>query len=402
METRGTMDETENRLMKASETVMRIMIAGGGTGGHVYPGIAIYEALRRRRGDVDVLFVGARGGVEARIFDELGLPNVLIAGRGIRGTSFLSKVTSPFVFAWALGRAMKEVLVFRPQIVIGTGGYASVAVMTASLICGRKRVIQEQNSVPGMANRLLSRFAHLILLSYTESLPFFGNKSRCAVVGNPLRIPRDVDRSEALRFLDLDGDLPVVLIFGGSRGAQAINLSAVDAIRRILASRRVQFVLLTGERDFERIRRELEGVADMVRVLPFLHEIHYAYRVADMAISRAGASAVFELAAFGIPTVFVPYPYAADDHQTKNVGPLEQLEAAVVIENDRLCGEVLETIILSLLGDDTRRREMASRMKGWSDANADQLAAEKILDLSAANRLTIRTLWTLECRMEAW
>ncbi len=365
---------------------MRVMIAGGGTGGHVYPGIAIYNALRRASGDVEVLFVGSKAGVESRIFDDLGLPNILLSGRGVRGTSFLSKITSPFLLVAGVVAGIRAISSFNPDVVIGTGGYASVATVVAAVLCRRRRVLQEQNSVPGMSNRVLSKFAHLMLLSYEESRAFIGSKVRCAVVGNPLRVKPGVDREAARRFFDLRADLPTVLVFGGSRGAHAINTAACSAVRRILEGREVQFVLLTGEGDFQTVSSALADCGPYVRVYPFLNEIQHAYALASIAVSRAGASAVFELAAFGVPSVFIPYPYAADDHQRRNVAALERQGAAVLLDNKNVDGEKLEAIILSLLDDGDRRARMSSRLREWSKVDADDAAARQIRDVIASKQ----------------
>jgi len=328
---------------------MRVMIAGGGTGGHVYPGIAMYNALRRASEGVEALFVGAKAGVEHRIFSDLGLPHVLLPGRGIRGTSLVNKLVSPFVFLVGILRGIREVLAFGPDVVVGTGGYASVAVVAAAVICRRPRVLQEQNSVPGMANRVLSRFADLVLLSYEESRVFLGRGVPAVVVGNPIRVVQRPDRRAGLEFLGLDPAKPTVLVCGGSRGARTINQAAKDAIPVVAESRNAQFVFLTGESDFETVKADLGRFGPRVRVLPFLQEMHHAYSVADVAVSRSGASAVFELAAFGVPTVFVPYPYAADDHQKKNVARLAEMRAAVVVENSVLDGARLAAILEGLL-----------------------------------------------------
>ncbi|MDH3214738.1 MAG: undecaprenyldiphospho-muramoylpentapeptide beta-N-acetylglucosaminyltransferase [Candidatus Krumholzibacteria bacterium] len=360
---------------------MRVMIAGGGTGGHVYPGIAIYEAFKRCGHGVDVLFVGAKSGVEGQILDDLQLPHVLLAGSGVRGASVISKLTSPFVFLASIVRGIREIISFKPDVVIGTGGYASVAVVVASVVCGKKRVLQEQNSVPGLANRLLSRFAHLVLLSYQESRAYFGNSVPCAVVGNPLRFKPDKDRDTALKFLDLKDNVHTVLVFGGSRGAHTINKAACSAVARILAKREVQFVFLTGAQDYDRVRNQMKEYGPYVRVYPFLEQMQHAYAVSDIAVSRAGASAVFELASFGIPSIFVPYPYAADDHQKRNISELVERKAAIVIDNDKVDGEALEKLIVSLLDDSTGRREISERMRGWSKTDADVLASSKIAEL---------------------
>lgn len=359
---------------------MRVMIAGGGTGGHVYPGIAIYNALRRLT-EVDVLFVGAKTGVERQIFENLGLPYVLVMGRGVRGASLAAKLGSPILFLIGVLRGVREIATFDPDVVIGTGGYASVATVAAAVVCRRRRVLQEQNSVPGAANRLLSRFADLVLLSYAESRRFFGSGIRCTVVGNPLRVKPDGNRDAAFEFFGLNSEIQTVLVVGGSRGARAINDAARSAIRRILSNRTVQFVFLTGAGDCERIKDDLQEFANYVRVLPFLERIDHAYNVADVAVSRAGASAVFELAAYGIPSIFVPYPYAADDHQNRNVSELGDSGAAVVVDNASVDGEALEKLILSLLDDEPRRREMSRLLRSWAPVDADNEAAARISEL---------------------
>lgn len=367
---------------------LRVMIAGGGTGGHAYPGIALYRALKRRVDDVSVMFVGAKSGVERGIFEGLGLPHVLLPGRGVRGTSWLSRLTSPFVFAAATLGGVREILRFKPDLVIGTGGYASVAVVMGAVLCGQRRVLQEQNSVPGMTNRILSRFAHLMLLSYAGSRKYFRESLHCEVVGNPLRIDITPDRQTAVEFFGLDGTLPTVLIFGGSRGARSINDAARAAAANIVERRDVQFVFLAGERDYERVKSGLGGRERLVRVYPFLEEIQHAYSVADVAVSRAGASSVFELAAFGVPTIFVPYPYAADDHQYENVQELAAAGAVEVVGDSAMNGELLQAVIESLLDDEQKRRAMSSGSKTWARTDAADRGAEEILKLASRSELT--------------
>ena len=383
----------------SAKQALRVMIAGGGTGGHVYPGIAIYRAMKRVGGDVQVLFVGAKAGVEARIFEELGLDHILLSGRGVRKTGLAAQMTSPFLLGAGIARGIREIQAFKPDVVIGTGGYASVAIVAAAVLCRRRRVLQEQNSVPGMANRVLSRFADLVLLSYDESRSFFSRSTPCAVVGNPLRVEPRAKPDEAYEYFQFKPTLQTVLVFGGSRGARAINNAAMAAIKSILARREVQFVVLTGENDFETVSTKLERHSAYVRVYPFLEAIGHAYSIADIAVSRAGASAVFELAAFGIPSIFVPYPHAADDHQRKNVTSLEKRAAAVIVDNDRLDGDTLDTMILTLLDDGPRRREMSQRLLEWSPKDADVAAARKILSVVDGGqlRLHVANRIPLEC-----
>ncbi|MBI4720406.1 MAG: undecaprenyldiphospho-muramoylpentapeptide beta-N-acetylglucosaminyltransferase [Chitinivibrionia bacterium] len=366
---------------------MRVMIAGGGTGGHVFPGIAIFEALRRLHGDLAVLFVGARGGVEKKIFSDAGLPHVLLPGRGLRGASAAGRLKTMVLFAAALARAIKEIRAFKPDVVIGTGGYASAAAVIAAVACRRVRVVQEQNSVPGMVNRWLARAAHLVLLSYEESRPFIPSRVTCAVVGNPLRIsPGGAGgRDAGLRFLGLRKDLPTVLIIGGSGGARSLNMHGMEAAKRILARRMTQFVIIAGDRDYRGVLAQSDEYKNDIRILPFVEEMEKIYSVADVAVSRAGASSVFELALFGTPTIFVPYPFAADDHQRKNVEALEASGAVEVIKDADLSAELLEERIVALLDDEARRREMSRKLEHWARGDAARQSAEIITALVKKN-----------------
>ncbi len=363
------------------------MIAGGGTGGHVYPGIAIYHSLRAAHGDVEVLFVGAKGGVEGGIFARLGLPCVLLPGKGVRGKSAVSKIAAPFILKWSVIQAIRAIISFKPDVVVGTGGYASVSAVAAAAICRKTRILQEQNSVPGLANRLMSRIANLVLLSYEESRAHLNERVPSVVVGNPLRFDPDrhtCSRSEALEFFGLKPER-TVLIFGGSRGARSLNEAGAEAAKILARGEKAQFVFVSGERDFEWVQQELGSFASRIKVIPFLEEMNKAYAAADVAVARAGASSVFELAAFGIPTVFVPFPYAADDHQRKNIAALEKIAAVKAIEDADLSGEVLAALIEWLLDNEGERAAMSDRMRSWAKTNAASLAAEAIMDLVKKN-----------------
>jgi UDP-N-acetylglucosamine--N-acetylmuramyl-(pentapeptide) pyrophosphoryl-undecaprenol N-acetylglucosamine transferase len=367
---------------------MKIMIAGGGTGGHVYPGIALYRALSRKHQDLEVLFVGVRGGVERGILDRLDLPCLLLSGRGVRGTSLAAKLASPFVFKWAVIQAARAMLRFKPDLVVGTGGYASVSAVVAAALLGRPRILLEQNSIPGLANRTLSRIASLTLLAYEGSGDYLPAGARYLVTGNPLRFdpsPQRFHRLGILESLGLKENLPVVLLFGGSRGAASINRAGITAAGRLVDEGRAQFLFLTGERDFERIRTELGPDRPGIVLMPFHEEMDELYAVTDLAVARAGASTVTELAAFGVPAVFIPYPYAADDHQMKNAQALEAIQAAVILEDSVLDGESLTGVIRALLDDPARRLQMARRMRSWSRPEAAERAADVILDLVKKN-----------------
>ncbi|MFH1755793.1 MAG: undecaprenyldiphospho-muramoylpentapeptide beta-N-acetylglucosaminyltransferase [Candidatus Latescibacterota bacterium] len=368
-------------MTEGREKVLRVMIAGGGTGGHVYPGISIYRALEARCGKIDVLFIGVRGGVESGILDRLGLPYLLLPGRGVRGASLRAKLVAPFILKWAVLRAMRAIISFKPDVVLGTGGYASVSAILAAMLCGKLRVLQEQNSIPGLANRLLSRIANLVLLSYEESRAYVKKDVPSLVIGNPLRFEphgQPFSKAEALASFGLEEGLPTIVIFGGSRGAQSINQAGIRLAQTMSRERSAQFILLSGERNFAWVQREVESCASLVKVLPFLEEMERAYVAADLAVARAGASSVFELAAFGIPSIFVPYPYAADDHQRHNVARLHELAAVEVVEDSQLGGDVLVGMVKRLIEDNQRLHDMSESMRSWVKTDAAQQAAAAI------------------------
>jgi UDP-N-acetylglucosamine--N-acetylmuramyl-(pentapeptide) pyrophosphoryl-undecaprenol N-acetylglucosamine transferase len=359
---------------------LRIIVAGGGTGGHVYPGIAIVEAIAETAG-VDALFVGAQGGVEQGIFERAALAHSLLPGYGLRRASLSRKLAAPFNVGAGVVRASKLVHAFRPDVVLGTGGFASATVVMASVLARVPRVLQEQNSVPGLVNRRLARYADLVLLGYEESRAWLPANVTTRVVGNPIRhLPRTT-REEAARFFGLDASRPVVLVIGGSRGAHSLNMAGADAAARLTAARDVQFLILAGRADRAEVEKRA-GTSPRVRVLEYLDEVQYAYSLADVAVARSGASSCFELALFGVPAVFVPYPFAADAHQEGNAAPLVQAGAAVSVRDADLDGDVLVKMLTGLLDADPRRIAMSKAMRAWSKPDAAKNAASAILEIA--------------------
>ena len=359
---------------------LRIMVAGGGTGGHVYPGIAIVEALAGMT-PVDARFVGAQGGVEQGIFERAALAHSLLPGYGLRRASLARKLMVPFMLAAGVARATRLVRSFRPDVVLGTGGYASATVVIASILSGIPRVLQEQNSVPGLVNRRLAPRASLVLLGYEESRAWIPAGVPVRVVGNPIRrLPR-ASREEAAAFFGLDARLPVVLVVGGSRGAHSLNMAGADAAARLSAARDIQFIILAGRADRTGVERRVNG-SSRVRVLEYLDEVHFAYSLADVAVARSGASSVFELALFGVPAIFVPYPYAADAHQESNAAPLVDAGAALRVRDADLSGEALASMVASLVDAPEKRAAMAKAMRAWSRPDAAAESARAILEIA--------------------
>jgi UDP-N-acetylglucosamine--N-acetylmuramyl-(pentapeptide) pyrophosphoryl-undecaprenol N-acetylglucosamine transferase len=362
-----------------SET-LRIVVAGGGTGGHVYPGVAIVEALRERAA-TEALFVGARGGVEQRILERGGFAHALLPGYGLRRASLARKAAAPLVVAAAMARAAAVLRAFRPDVVLGTGGFASAAVVMASVLLRVPRVLQEQNSVPGLVNRRLARFADLVLLGYEASQARLPAGTAARVVGNPVRRMPAVSRDAAASRLGIDARATTVLVIGGSRGAHSLNLAGADAAAVLASTRGTQFVILCGTVDRAEVERRVAGAAARVRVLEYLDEVHLAYAAADLAVARSGASCVFELASFGVPAIFVPYPYAADDHQRGNALPLVEAGGAEMVRDADLDGAGLARRVGDLLDRPQRLAAMAQSMRRWAKPGAAADAADAIVEL---------------------
>jgi UDP-N-acetylglucosamine--N-acetylmuramyl-(pentapeptide) pyrophosphoryl-undecaprenol N-acetylglucosamine transferase len=359
---------------------LRIIVAGGGTGGHVYPGIAIVERLRERTA-TEALFVGVRGGVEEGILSRAGFECELLPGYGLRRASIARRLMFPAVLAAGVTRALAILSSFRPDVVLGTGGYASAAVVIAAIMRRTPRVLQEQNSIAGLVNRRLARFADLVLLGFEQSVASLPRGTTTMVVGNPIRnLPR-CTREEAAAFFSLPASRRTVLVVGGSRGARSLNLAGADAAALVAEKLDIQFVMLVGANDRAEVERRVGTALARVRVLEYLDPMQHAYALADLAVARSGASSVFELAAFGVPAILVPYPFAADAHQEGNAAPVVERGGARMIRDAELDGPRLAREIEGLVAAPERLTAMARAMKSWATPEAADRAADAILDV---------------------
>ncbi|MEI7694223.1 MAG: undecaprenyldiphospho-muramoylpentapeptide beta-N-acetylglucosaminyltransferase [Chlorobium sp.] len=355
---------------------MKLLFAGGGTGGHLYPAVAMAEELKRLVPDVTLSFVGTSSGIEATELPRLGYKLSLLPVRGLkRGRSLADMVANLGVlldFVVALGRAI--VLVHResPDVVVGTGGFVSAPLLLAAQIMRKKSLIQEQNAFPGITTKLLAILASEVHLSFEDARRFLPKSSRVFVSGNPARLFEVEEVSVARARFGLHEARPTLLVFGGSRGARAINNALLQHCQEILAS--CNLVWQTGALDYERIKGELSP-SPYLWLGAYIEEMGAAYSAADLVLCRAGASSLAEVTNLGKPTLLVPYPYATGDHQRHNARSLVMAGAATVIEDDALGeAESLENI-LGLLNNPEKLKEMgeAARKLAYPDA-ASQLA----------------------------
>jgi len=344
---------------------MKLVIAGGGTGGHLFPALAIARAVKTQDPDGRILFVGTRHGIEARIIPGTEFPIRYITARGLRRTGLLNTLKGALELPTSLVQSISLLWEFKPDIVLGVGGYASGPVLAAALVLRIPTAIQEQNSVMGTTNRLLSKFADRIFISWEHTEPTTPKK-KTVLAGNPIR----EDLLETAR-PNRVGDKFHILVFGGSQGARGINRAFVEGAEALGDfAGRVAIVHQTGRDSVEEMRKVYEKVGIEADVREFIYEMGEAYQWADLVICRAGASSLAELTALGKAAVVVPYPYAIGDHQAKNAAVLESQGALKTIREDTLRNGAMVKEIRRLLDDPALVASMAenSRKSGRPEA----------------------------------
>lgn len=350
---------------------LSVLFAGGGTGGHLFPGLAVARALLARDPDVSVTFVGTAAGLEARVIPREGLTLALIRSAGLKGKSFSAFLRGLVLLplsAWDSWRVLSRVT---PNVVVGLGGYSSGPVVLLAALRGMPTLLMEQNAIPGLTNRLLARVVTAVTVTYTESASYFGH--RAVVTGNPVRpefftsVVGDAPRSSSVR----------ILVFGGSQGAHALNVAMADAARG-LANGPVPFEIThqTGQRDLGFVQDAYASAGLTARVEPFLPDMPREMASADIVVCRAGATTLAEVSAAGRAAILVPLPTATDDHQRKNAAAMVSRGAAMMIDQSDLTGERL-TRELAILAAETGRREQLARA-ARSLARPD--AAHQIVD----------------------
>ncbi|MCK9196524.1 MAG: undecaprenyldiphospho-muramoylpentapeptide beta-N-acetylglucosaminyltransferase [Syntrophales bacterium] len=350
-----------------------MMIAGGGTGGHLFPGIAIAEAFLKKDRENEVLFVGTDRGLEKRVLKELGYSLETLDIEGIKGRSWKRSMQAAFKIPGSMMQAYTIISKYSPDVVIGVGGYASgPAVLTAHFM-GIKTAIAEQNALPGVTNRILSKFVDKIFLSFPDRGQWFP-EARSMVTGNPIRASFAADQNMPEK---KEEEPFQILIFGGSQGAHAINMAVLAAAAELEIFReKLKFVHQTGEKDVQEIRDAYKDLNMNAEVQPFIMDMAKAYREADLIICRAGATSVAEITAMGKVAIFVPFPFAINDHQTKNAEILVHAKAAIMIPEKDLSGRHLADTIERLIGHPAIIEDMSKR----SNALGNFRAADDVAD----------------------
>lgn len=343
---------------------MRVLLAGGGTGGHIYPALALARCIRKREPRAQLLFVGTEKGLENKVVSQAGFDLETITVRGLPRKLSL-EVLKTFAYLTRGGLETHRILKrFRPRVVIGTGGYVSGPVVLWASLLGIPCLVHEQNAIPGMTNKILARYSRHICVSFASSVKYFPGSRPVEVTGNPRASEVvGISRVEGIKYLGLNPNKKNVLVVGGSAGAERINRCMMGLLPRIKKWEDLQLIYITGPHYYPEVTREAEKVGidkvSHVMIRPYLDDMPLVLSAVDLIVSRAGATTLAEITARGIPAVLIPSPNVTDNHQYHNARALAECGAAVLLPEGQLQGTLLGDIIRELIGDGGRLAEMS-------------------------------------------
>ncbi|MFW5648478.1 MAG: undecaprenyldiphospho-muramoylpentapeptide beta-N-acetylglucosaminyltransferase [Candidatus Alkaliphilus sp. MAG34] len=344
---------------------MRIILSGGGTGGHIYPAISIANKIKEKHKDAEILFIGTERGMESNIIPGEGYPMKFITVNYLERKFSLHNIKSVAVLFKGILGARKIIKDFRPDIVIGTGGFVCGPVVYAASKLKIKTIIHEQNVFPGLTNRILDRYVDRIALSFKEAKRYFKNKDKLVVTGNPIRSDFfSVTEEEAKARYNTNPNIPLVLVMGGSGGALKIN-NAVAYILNKYNPQKFKLLLVTGRRLYEQTVGSVEkrNLAGNHGIVPYIDDMPHALRASDLIVCSAGAITIAEITAVGKPAILIPKAHTSEDHQQYNANAMENKGAALVINENELNGEILNKKIEGILGNKKILKSMATASK---------------------------------------
>ena len=356
----------------------RFIISGGGTGGHIYPAVAIANELKSRFPEAEFLFVGAKDKMEMQKVPQAGYAIKGLWISGIQRKLTLDNAMFPFKLLSSMWNSFRIIKSFKPDVVIGTGGFASGAVLKVASMLGIPTVIQEQNSYPGITNKLLAKRANKICVAY-ENLERFFPKDKMILTGNPVRqdLIEVADKKEAITYFNLDANKKTLLVLGGSLGARRIN-QLIEKELDFLLSQNIQIIWQCGKLYLDDYSKYNEK--ENVQVVAFIDRMDLVYAAADVVISRSGASSVSELCIVGKPTIFIPSPNVAEDHQTKNAKAISDKNGAILIKESELEAQ-FETVFSDLISNESKQLGLSQNIKKLAKPNATKDIVEEIVKL---------------------
>lgn len=361
---------------------MRYLITGGGTGGHIYPALSIAAALKDLDPEAELLYVGTTTGREATVVPRAGLPFEVISSAGLINLGMADKLKGIMKAGKGVLDALAHMRSFKPDIVIGTGGFVSGPVLLAARLAGRRVVIQEQNAFPGFTNRIAARWAKAVFVPYEEARAHFPQGTRLIMAGNPVRPEVGAaTRAEGRRSFALSQQARVLVIMGGSGGARDFNRVAAEAVMQ-LDEPELRVIHITGERYHEQTRQQYGEKAPHVQILPYAHNMPEVYAAADAGLFRAGALTLAEIQVRALPSVLIPSPNVTHNHQEWNARTLEKRGAAVVVREQGITPAKLAEALKQVLYDRQKAEQMQEALARLADPQAAQTIAEKIIKLA--------------------
>lgn len=344
-------------------------MTGGGTGGHIYPALAIAKGMVSADPKTEILYVGTDTGMEAKLVPDAGLEFASVPGQGLPRKISVETLKVGVKSVKALWETKQILKKFKPDLVVGTGGYVSGPVVLTAALFGIPTLLHEQNALPGITNKILARFVRKVMVTFPESIAHFGIEKKLILTGLPVRPEiNQVTRQEGALRLGLNPERLTLLITGGSRGARSINQAMLKVLKELSTHPEVQVVWATGSATHKETLKGLKEAGiqwkrENWKVIEYLNDMPAALACADLWIGRAGAASLAELMVAGKPSILIPYPYAAENHQEYNARALEQAGAAYVILDRELTGETLWTTIQELTGQASKLQEMAAKAK---------------------------------------
>lgn len=356
---------------------IKIIFAGGGTGGHLYPAISVAQALKKISPDAEILFLGTKNKIESRVVPSYGFDFRPITISGFSRKINLSNILFPFKLLAGFVQSLATYIKFKPDVVVGTGAYVSGPIGAIAALFGSKLVLLEQNSFPGVTNRILEKRAKKIYIAFEDSKKYFSNKSNLILAGNPVRVNMSLeDKKTSVELFSHKSDKKTILVLGGSLGAGSVN-SGIASIVEKLTNDGIQVIWQTGERFYSDYQKYN---SDNIKVVPFIENMSAAFSAADLIITRAGATTIAEIAYMGLPAIFIPSTNVAANHQYKNALSLEKADAAYLLPDDKI-NEKLYPLITEVIKDDNKLKQFSENIKQFSNPEAASNIAEDILKL---------------------
>ncbi|MCX7833225.1 MAG: undecaprenyldiphospho-muramoylpentapeptide beta-N-acetylglucosaminyltransferase [Ignavibacteria bacterium] len=357
---------------------MKVIMAGGGTGGHIFPAIAIAGALRDINPNADILFIGAKGKLDEQVVPKYNYKLETIEIYGFNKREVLKTLILPFKFFSAVAKCKKIMRYFTPDIVVATGGFVSAPVIYSAIKLNTPFILQEGNAFPGKVTRYFSDKAKKVIINFEDTIRYLKANNNIIRIAHPVRnYNRRIDKIDIVKKIGINPDYKTLFIFGGSQGSRSINNAIIKNLDD-LYNLRINIIWQTGKIDYENLKKVVQNYNDRIKIYDFIDNINEIYIVSDLVLCRAGITSVMELSLFGKPSILVPYPYAAENHQEKNAKVLERENACIVLKDEDLTNKLF-SIIKNLIMDEKRLYDMSLNAKKIADEDAAKKIALEII-----------------------